>query len=112
MSGKDDKWEFYKDKRGEHRWRRRATNGNIVGAATEGYKGKKSCTDNAERHGYNGNPNKHGRDDKWEFYKDKSGGNRWRRRSSHNNEITGASSESYKAPKDSKENARRNGYTG
>jgi uncharacterized protein YegP (UPF0339 family) len=32
-----DKWEIYKDNAGEWRWRRTASNGNIVGAATEGY---------------------------------------------------------------------------
>ncbi len=34
MAGEDDKWEVYKDKRGEFRWRRRSPNGNIVGAST------------------------------------------------------------------------------
>jgi len=34
MSGENDKWEFYTDKKDEHRWRRTASNGNIVGAAT------------------------------------------------------------------------------
>jgi uncharacterized protein YegP (UPF0339 family) len=111
MAGEDDKWEFYKDKRGEHRWRRRASNGNIVGAATEGYTGRSSCTANAERHGYNGNSKGLGGDDNWEFYKDNSGEHRWRRRA-RNKEITGASSESYKSSGDCKANARRNGYPG
>jgi len=111
MAGKDDKWEFYKDKKGEHRWRRRASNGNIVAASTEGYKGKKSATDNAERHGYNGNPGKFGKDDSWEFYKDKSGDHRWRRRAK-NKEIVGASSEGYSSKKVATENAQRNGYKG
>ena len=47
-----DKWEFYQDKRGEYRWRRLASNGKIVGAASEGYKGKKDAEANAERQGY------------------------------------------------------------
>lgn len=111
MAGKDDKWEFYKDKKGEHRWRRRASNGNIVGAATEGYSSKALATSNAERHGHNGNPKKLGKDDKWEFYKDKAGENRWRRTAS-NGEIVGSSSEGYSSPKACKENAARNGYSG
>jgi len=32
------KFELYQDKKGEWRWRRTATNGNIVGASSEGYK--------------------------------------------------------------------------
>jgi len=28
-----DKFDFYKDKKGEHRWRRVAPNGEVVGAA-------------------------------------------------------------------------------
>lgn len=35
-----DKWEFYKDPKGEWRWRRTASNGNIVGASTQGYVNK------------------------------------------------------------------------
>ena len=49
---KNDKWEFYEDKRSEWRWRRKAPNGQIVGAACEGYKNKKDCKSNAERHGW------------------------------------------------------------
>lgn len=112
MAGKDDKWEFYKDKKGEHRWRRRSSNGKIVGAATESYTSRGSCQANAERHGYNSNPKKLGRDDSWEFYKDKRGEHRWRRRAASNKKIVGASSESYSSSKACKENAARNGYSG
>lgn len=52
MSERADKWEFYKDKLGEWRWRRTASNGRIVGAATEGYKNHLDCVANAERNGY------------------------------------------------------------
>lgn len=96
---------------GEHRWRRKASNGNIVGAATEGYKAKGDCTANAERHGYNGNPKGLGKDDKWEFYTDKSGQHRWRRRAV-NTQIVGSASESYKSKADCEANAKRNGYSG
>ncbi len=108
MSGENDKWEFYKDKRGEHRWRRKASNGNIVGSSCEGYTGKSSCTANAERHGYNGNPKGLGANDKWELYTDKRSEHRWRR-TAVNGEVTGASSESYKSKGDCKSNAERNG---
>lgn len=53
--GKDEKWEFYKDKnprKPEWRWRRTAPNGRIVGASTEGYHNKSDCLDNAARNGY------------------------------------------------------------
>ena len=49
--GSKDKWEVYKDKRGEFRWRRKATNGEITGAASESYKAKKDAVSNAERNG-------------------------------------------------------------
>jgi flagellum-specific peptidoglycan hydrolase FlgJ len=45
-------WEFYKDKRGEHRWRRKASNGLIIGASTEGYKNKADAIANAVANGY------------------------------------------------------------
>ncbi len=111
MAGENDKWEFYKDKRGEHRWRRKASNGKIVGAATEGYSSRGPCTENAERHGYNGNPGGKGGSDSWDFYRDKRGEYRWRRRAA-NKEIVGASCEGYSGAADCKENARRNGYPG
>lgn len=49
-----DRWEFYKDNRGEWRWRRTASNGRIVGASTEGYVNKADCIANAKRNGYTG----------------------------------------------------------
>ncbi|MEO0999126.1 MAG: DUF1508 domain-containing protein [Pseudomonadota bacterium] len=49
-----DKWEFYQDKRGEWRWRRKASNGQVVGASSEGYKGKADAEANAARQGYGG----------------------------------------------------------
>jgi uncharacterized protein YegP (UPF0339 family) len=49
-----DKWEFYKDASESWRWRRTASNGNIVGASTQGYSNKSDCVDNARRNGYSG----------------------------------------------------------
>ena len=37
MATKEHKWEFYQDKAGKHRWRRIASNGNIIGASSQGY---------------------------------------------------------------------------
>lgn len=48
-SVKKDKIEIYQDKKGEYRWRRIATNGQNVGASSEGYNRKSDCLDNAKR---------------------------------------------------------------
>ncbi len=103
MAGEDDKFEVYKDKKGEFRWRRTAPNGQIVGASSEGYSSKKACEENMNR---GPNPS-----DKWEFYKDKRGEHRWRRTASNGN-IIGASTEGYKSKKDAEANAARQGYGG
>ena len=50
----EDTWDFYLDKANEWRWRRTARNGNIVGAATEGYKNRSDCEANARRNGWDG----------------------------------------------------------
>ena len=107
-----DSWDIYKDKRGEFRWLRRSgANGKIIGASTEGYKGRSDCKDNAARHDMDKNPKKFGKGDSWEFYRDKNGGHRWRRRAT-NKEIVGASSEAYSSKKYAAENAKVNGYRG
>ena len=49
--GAADKWDIYTDKKGEFRWRRTATNGEITGAASESYKSKADCEANAHRNG-------------------------------------------------------------
>ncbi|MXU64228.1 YegP family protein [Oceanomicrobium pacificus] len=103
MAGENDKFEVYQDKRGEYRWRRIASNGQIVGAASEGYTKKADCEANMNRGAV--------ASDKWEFYTDKKGEHRWRRKAS-NGQIVGASSEGYKAKSDAEANAARQGYTG
>ncbi len=47
-------WEFYKDTNEKWRWRRTASNGEIVGASTQGYVNKSDCIDNASLPGYQG----------------------------------------------------------
>ena len=103
MAGENDKFEVYQDKRGEWRWRRKATNGQIVGASSEGYNARKGAEANMKR-----GPNPK---DKWEFYKDKRGEHRWRRRAVNGN-IIGAATEGYKGRKDAEANAARQGYSG
>ena len=107
----EDRWEFYTDRKGEHRWRRTASNGRKVGASSEGYKNKGMARANAERHGYNGNPKNLGKTDKFEFYKDRKGEHRWRRRA-RNGEIVGAATEGYSNKSSCLKNARRAGYPG
>jgi uncharacterized protein len=95
--------DIYKDKRGEFRWRRTASNGEIVGASSESYKAKKDCEANANR-----NTAK----DKWEFYKDKRGEHRWRCFSTANGKQVGRASEGFSSPSGCKGNAKMNGYKG
>jgi uncharacterized protein YegP (UPF0339 family) len=102
MAGENDKFEVYQDKRGEWRWRRTATNGNIVGASSESYKSKKDAEANMNR-----GPNPK---DKWDIYQDKRGEWRWRRRAVNGN-IIGAASEGYKSKGDAVANAERQGYS-
>ena len=54
MAGEKDAFDVYQDKRGEWRWRRRASNGKIVGAASEGYKARTDAEANAARFGMGG----------------------------------------------------------
>jgi uncharacterized protein YegP (UPF0339 family) len=103
MAGENDKFDVYRDKRGEYRWRRRASNGEIVGASSEGYKKRADCEANMTR-GLVAS-------DKWEFYRDKRGEHRWRRKAS-NGQIIGASSEGYIKKSDAEANAERQGYGG
>ncbi|MYL33840.1 DUF1508 domain-containing protein [Pontibacillus yanchengensis] len=49
MSANTDSINLYKDTTGRWRWQRKASNGAIVGASTEGYVNKKDCRDNAIR---------------------------------------------------------------
>lgn len=97
------KLEIFKDRRGEFRWRKTASNGEVIGASSESYKAKKDCEANANRDTAK---------DKWEFYKDKRGGNRWRCFSTANKKQVGKSTEAFKSPADCKANARMNGWKG
>jgi len=51
-----DKWDIYPDAARKWRWRRKAPNGEIVGASTEGYHNRADCVENARRHGYQPEP--------------------------------------------------------
>jgi uncharacterized protein YegP (UPF0339 family) len=99
----EGKLEIYKDKRGEFRWRRTSSNGEITGASSESYKAKRDCEANANRDTSG---------DRWEFYKDKRGGHRWRCFSTANKKQVGKSTEAFSSPANAKNNARLNGWKG
>ena len=95
--------EYYKDKSGGYRWRRTASNGEIVGASSETYSSKKNAEDNANR-----DTSK----DRWEFYKDKRGGHRWRCFSTANKKQVGKATEAFASKKNAENNAKLNGWKG
>lgn len=101
MAGETDRFEVYQDRKGEWRWRRKATNGAIVGASCEGYKGRADCEANMTRGVV--------ATDTWEFYQDKKGEWRWRRFAQNGKQV-GRSSEGYKARGDAEANAGRFGW--
>lgn len=103
VAGERDSFEVYQDKRGEWRWRRKASNGAVVGASCEGYKARADAEANMNRGAVAA--------DKWEVYQDKRGEWRWRRRAS-NGKIVGAASEGYKVRADAEANAARSGMSG
>jgi uncharacterized protein YegP (UPF0339 family) len=100
MDGTDDAFDVYQDRRGEWRWRRKASNGRIVGASCEGYVARSDAEANMRRGAVSA--------DAWEFYQDRRGEWRWRRKAS-NGKIVGASCEGYAARSDAEANARRHG---
>jgi uncharacterized protein YegP (UPF0339 family) len=94
--------EFYQDKSSEWRWRRTASNGEIVGAASEGYVNRSDCEANAHRDGSK---------DRFEVYEDKSSEWRWQSFSTANGKQVGKSSEGYVNRSDCEANATRFGYS-
>ena len=46
------RWEFYRDKRNQWRWRATAPNGKRVGASTESYRNLQDCKENAALFGW------------------------------------------------------------
>ena len=49
-----DTWTIYQDSQHQWRWQRKASNGRIVGASSEGYSSREACVANARRNGYTG----------------------------------------------------------
>lgn len=97
----NDKLEIYQDNANEWRWRIIASNGEIIGASTEGYINQSDCLNNAHRE-QQGN-------DEFEIYHDKADEWRWRIIAS-NGEIVRASTAGYINRSDCVDNAQRNGF--
>jgi len=51
----EDKWEFYKDKRGFWQWMRKISDGTTIASSTRGYENKDDCIENARSRGYTDN---------------------------------------------------------
>ena len=97
----NDTLEFYTDNAGEHRWRMKASNGEIIAAATEGYASKQGAEDNFNRDRSN---------DKVEMYEDKAGEWRWRATATNGNRVA-AATEGYSSKQSALSNLERNGYS-
>lgn len=48
----NDRWHFYTDMRGGHRWRRIAPNGSLVSESSVAYRNRNAAITNAETAGY------------------------------------------------------------
>lgn len=103
MAGSGEKREVYKDKRGEWRWRILDGDGQVIGAASEGYNARADAEKNMNRGAV---PT-----DKWEFYQDKRGAWRWRR-FAQNGQQVGRACRGFASRAEAEANARRLGYTG
>ncbi len=89
------KFELYKDKADEYRWRLKAGNGAILATPGQGYKAKADAKNGIEL------VKKAATDDKmkFEFYDDDKKEHRWRLKAG-NGQIVAVSSEGYKAKAD------------
>lgn len=101
-------WEFYQDAENNWRWRTTAQNGQITGAASEGFSNKESAERNASLVGYN---NTYGtyKEINWQFYTDADGDWRWRL-TADNGRIVAAASQGYKNRSDCEQNANTFGH--
>jgi uncharacterized protein YegP (UPF0339 family) len=91
----DLKFELYKDKAGEFRWRLKAANGAVLATPGQGYKAAADAKHSIEL------VQKSGTDDKmkYEFYEDAKKETRWRLKAG-NGQVVASSSEGYKTKAD------------
>ncbi|MFO7563728.1 MAG: hypothetical protein R6X02_13875 [Enhygromyxa sp.] len=111
MLGRWDRWEFYRDRRGQWRWSRFAA-AELVGKSTESYFNRRDCEANAARLGWKRQAwPLCGYGDSWEFYRDTAGRFRWRRQA-RNGRIVGAAHMGFADQERCETNARRHGWQG
>ena len=89
------KFEVYKDKAGEFRWRLKAASGSTLATGGQGYKAKTDAENGVEL------VKKSGTDDKlkYEFFEDAKKEHRWRLKAA-NGQVVASSSAGYKAKAD------------
>lgn len=51
VNKRPDKVNIYQDSNNKWRWQKKAPNGEIIGASTQGYESKSYCKENARRNG-------------------------------------------------------------
>jgi uncharacterized protein YegP (UPF0339 family) len=95
QSGRKLHFEIYQDAAQEYRWRLKATNGEILATAGQGYKSKADAQKSVERIQTEAATPKL----KFETYEDNAGEYRWRCKSG-NGQIVASSSQGYKAKAD------------
>lgn len=89
------KFEVYKDKGGEFRWRLKAANGEPLATAGESYKAKTDAQNSIDLVKKSGTDTKL----KYEFFEDDKKEHRWRLKAA-NNQVIAVASEGYKAKAD------------
>ena len=93
-SGRALTFEIYKDRGGEHRWRLKSSNGQIIASSGQGYKDKRDCKNAIERIKTDAATKL-----KFETYEDNRGQHRWRLLASNGQNIA-SSGQGYKDKRD------------
>jgi uncharacterized protein YegP (UPF0339 family) len=93
-SDKSLKFETYQDKKKEHRWRLKATDGQILATSGQGYKDKRDCKNAIDRIKKDAATKL-----TFETYEDNRGEHRWRLKAT-NGQTIAASEKGYKAKGD------------
>jgi uncharacterized protein YegP (UPF0339 family) len=93
-SGKALKFETYQDKKKEHRWRLKSSNGQIIATSGQGYKDKRDCTSAIERIKKDAATKL-----TFEPYEDASNEHRWRLKAT-NGQVIATSGQGYKDKRD------------
>ena len=93
-SGKSLKFETYQDKKKEHRWRLKATNGQVIATSGQGYKDKRDCTSAIDRIKKDAAAKL-----KFETYEDARNAYRWRLKAT-NGQVIATSGQGYKDKRD------------